>query len=63
MDQGMRRREFLKFSMAAGALLAAGEATKGGLMAQETGLCSAHPLHRFRGHRGLQTGYAQRIHY
>ncbi len=36
MDQGMGRREFLKFSMAAGALLATGEATKGDLMAQET---------------------------
>jgi 7,8-dihydropterin-6-yl-methyl-4-(beta-D-ribofuranosyl)aminobenzene 5'-phosphate synthase len=37
MDNEMDRRDFLKFSMAAGALLAAGEAAKGGLMAQETG--------------------------
>ena len=37
MNKGMGRREFLKFSMAAGALLAAGETTKGDLMAQETG--------------------------
>lgn len=37
MDNEMGRRDFLKVSLAAGALLAAGEATKGDLMAQETG--------------------------
>jgi 7,8-dihydropterin-6-yl-methyl-4-(beta-D-ribofuranosyl)aminobenzene 5'-phosphate synthase len=36
MTTEMGRRDFLKFSMAAGALLATGEGTKGGLMAQET---------------------------
>jgi 7,8-dihydropterin-6-yl-methyl-4-(beta-D-ribofuranosyl)aminobenzene 5'-phosphate synthase len=34
MDKGMGRREFLRFSMATGMLLAAGEATKGSLWAQ-----------------------------
>jgi 7,8-dihydropterin-6-yl-methyl-4-(beta-D-ribofuranosyl)aminobenzene 5'-phosphate synthase len=36
MKNGMDRREFLKFSMAAGALLAAEEGAKGGVMAQGT---------------------------
>jgi 7,8-dihydropterin-6-yl-methyl-4-(beta-D-ribofuranosyl)aminobenzene 5'-phosphate synthase len=36
MKDGMDRREFLKFSMAAGALLVAGEGTKAGVMAQGT---------------------------
>jgi 7,8-dihydropterin-6-yl-methyl-4-(beta-D-ribofuranosyl)aminobenzene 5'-phosphate synthase len=36
MKDGMDRREFLKFSMAAGALLVAGEGTKVGVMAQGT---------------------------
>ena len=36
MKDGMDRREFLKFSMAAGALLVAGEGTKRGVMAQGT---------------------------
>jgi len=35
MNTEMERREFLKFSIASGALLVAGEALKGGLMAQE----------------------------
>jgi 7,8-dihydropterin-6-yl-methyl-4-(beta-D-ribofuranosyl)aminobenzene 5'-phosphate synthase len=35
MDDGMGRREFLKYSMATGAILAAGGATKEGVMAQE----------------------------
>ncbi|MBI5583924.1 MAG: twin-arginine translocation signal domain-containing protein, partial [Deltaproteobacteria bacterium] len=37
MENEMGRRDFLKFSLAAGALLAVGEATKGKLMAQEAG--------------------------
>lgn len=37
MDNEMGRRDFIKISVAAGALLAAGEATKGDPMAQETG--------------------------
>ena len=36
MKEGMDRREFLKFSMAAGALLVAGEGIKAGVMAQGT---------------------------
>ena len=36
MSDGMGRREFLKFSMATGALLAVGEAMKEGVMAQAT---------------------------
>lgn len=36
MKDGMDRREFLKFSMAAGALLVAGEGTKAGVKAQGT---------------------------
>ncbi len=36
MKDGIDRREFLKFSMAAGALLVAGEGMKGGVMAQGT---------------------------
>jgi 7,8-dihydropterin-6-yl-methyl-4-(beta-D-ribofuranosyl)aminobenzene 5'-phosphate synthase len=36
MNHELGRRDFLKFSMAAGALLATGEGPKGGLMAQET---------------------------
>jgi 7,8-dihydropterin-6-yl-methyl-4-(beta-D-ribofuranosyl)aminobenzene 5'-phosphate synthase len=36
MKDGMDRRDFLKFSMAAGALLVAGEGTKRGVMAQGT---------------------------
>jgi 7,8-dihydropterin-6-yl-methyl-4-(beta-D-ribofuranosyl)aminobenzene 5'-phosphate synthase len=36
MKDGMDRREFLKFSMAAGALLVAGEGIKAGVMAQGT---------------------------
>ena len=36
MKDGMGRREFLKFSMATGALLVAGEGTKAGVMAQGT---------------------------
>ncbi len=36
MTDGMGRREFLKFSMATGALLAVGEAMKEGVMAQAT---------------------------
>jgi 7,8-dihydropterin-6-yl-methyl-4-(beta-D-ribofuranosyl)aminobenzene 5'-phosphate synthase len=36
MKDGMDRRDFLKFSMAAGALLVAGEGVKGGVMAQGT---------------------------
>ena len=36
MTDGMDRREFLKFSMATGALLVAGEAAKEGVMAQGT---------------------------
>ncbi len=36
MKDGMARREFLKFSMATGALLVAGEGVKGGVMAQGT---------------------------
>ena len=36
MKNGMDRREFLKFSMATGALLAAGEGAKGNVMAQGT---------------------------
>jgi 7,8-dihydropterin-6-yl-methyl-4-(beta-D-ribofuranosyl)aminobenzene 5'-phosphate synthase len=36
MKNGMDRRDFLKFSMATGALIASGEALKGGVMAQGT---------------------------
>jgi hypothetical protein len=38
MKDGMDRRDFLKFSMAAGALLVAGEGTKRGAMAQGTAM-------------------------